>query len=59
MAKFTFNGAWIVIYAHWVTTGVKLIVNNLNIMSSSHRIQFPCFMWGNAGVKYCKTVLIL
>ena len=59
MAKLTFNGAWIVIYAHWVATGVKLIVNDLNIKSSSHRIRFPCFVWSNAGVRYCKIVLIL
>ena len=59
MAHFTFNGAWIVVYADRLATCVKLIVKDCNITSSSHRIRFPCFMWGTVGVRYCKTVLIL
>ena len=59
MAQFTFIGAWIVVYADRLATCVKLIVNNFNITSSSHQIRFPCFVLGTAGVRYCKTIVIL
>ena len=36
--KFTFDGTWIIIYAHRFPTNIQLIVNDINISPSSHHI---------------------
>ena len=48
--KFTFDGTWIIVYAHRFPTNIQLIVNDINISPSSHRIGLPGFVWGATGV---------
>ena len=48
--KFTFDGTWIIVYAHRSPTNVQLIMNNIYISPTSHHIGLPGFVWGATGV---------